>query len=360
MSGRVLFIGAGDVGLRMANGLLAKVKLDRVVLSDWNAELVAPRAAMLGNCHGARVDFQQIDGRDKAALEALVRSADPDLIVQCASLISPWTIIGNPHPLAQKLGKAGIALQIPAQLPILKNVMEVVGQLGRGTPVANMTMPDILHPFLEKLGAAPKIGLGNVSIHHLRVRHRLLERDDTTGDEMLRLLGHHCQVYDVMQAKQPAAEEDRVRVFLGPEGARADHLAYEGVPFQAGQIYNEITAASAIPVLMALLPDASPLQYSAPAPFGLPGGYPIVIEGGEVALDLPPGVSRDDAIRFNSRQGIRDGVERIDPDGTVHLTGAVKAAVADIDPVLAEPIAPGNLAARTEKLLDIVSGLTEK
>ena len=139
MGGTVLFIGAGDVGLRMAGGLLAKARLDRLVLSDWNAEAVAPRAAMLGACHGARVDFERIDGRDKAALQTLLRKAAPDLIVQCASLISPWAIIGRPHPTAQSLSKAGIALQIPVQLPILKNVMEVVRELGFDAPVANMT-----------------------------------------------------------------------------------------------------------------------------------------------------------------------------------------------------------------------------
>lgn len=358
MGGKVLFIGAGDVGLRMANGLLAKAKLDQLVLSDWNAQAAAPRAAMLGNCHGARVSFEQIDGQDKAALEALVRKAEPDLIVQCASLISPWSIIGNPHPVAQKLSSAGIALQIPAQLPILKNVMDTVCQLGLEIPVANMTMPDILHPVLDALGMAPTIGLGNVSIHHLRVRHRLIERDDYDDGEMLRMLGHHCQVYDVMRAIEPDAEADRVRVFLGQDGKRADHLAYEGVPFQAGQIYNEITAASALPILIALLPGAERLQFSAPAPRGLPGGYPIVIDRGEIALDLPPGVSLDDAVAFNSHQGKRDGVHRIDPDGTLHFTGAVKEAVCDLDPALAEPVEPGNLAKRTRKLLDIVGAMT--
>lgn len=357
MGGNVLFIGAGDVGLRMAGGLLAVAKPDRLVLADRNAEAVAPRAAMLGDCYGARVDFEQIDGRDKAALERLLRKVAPDLIVQCASLISPWAIIGKPHPTARILSKAGIALQIPVQLPILKNVMEAVREIGLATPVANMTMPDILHPVLDALGVAPTVGLGNVSIHHLRVRHRLVERAEYTGDEMLRILGHHCQVYDVMQAKQPATEADRVRVFLGQEGARADHLAYEGVPFPAGPIYNEITAASALPVLSALLPDAERLQYSAPAPLGLPGGYPIAIENGKVALDLPPGLSADDAIAFNSYQGTRDGVERVEADGTLYFTETVKAAVADLDPALAEPIEPGRLEARTGALIDIVAGL---
>ena len=131
---------------------------------------------------------------------------------------------------------------------------------------------------LAKLGLAPTIGLGNVSIHHLRVCHRLLEQDDFTGNEEVRVLGHHCQVYDVMKAALPTAEDDRVKVFIGATGQRQDTLAYQGTPFASGVIYNEITAASALPALVALLPGASRLQFSAPAPMGLPGGYPVMID----------------------------------------------------------------------------------
>ena len=58
MTSKVLFIGAGDVGLQMANGLLARARIDHLTLSDWSAKAVAPRAAMLGNCHGVRVEFR--------------------------------------------------------------------------------------------------------------------------------------------------------------------------------------------------------------------------------------------------------------------------------------------------------------
>ncbi|MCV2866129.1 hypothetical protein [Defluviimonas sp. WL0075] len=357
MAATIVFIGAGDVGLRMADGLLARAPIGRMVLADFNAAAAGPRAAMLGNCHGVRVEFRPLDGRDKSAIAALVRETRPDLIAQCASLISPWSIIGRDHPVARKISGAGIALQIGAQLPILLNVMEVLRDLGVTSPVANITMPDILHPMLAARGLAPTVGLGNVSIQHLRVRHRLVERDDFTGDEQIRVLGHHCQVYDVMKAQMPLDAEDRVRVFLGEEGARHDPLAYEGAPFPAGPIYNEITAASALPVLAALLPGAVPLRFSAPAPEGLPGGYPVRIDGGAVALDLPQGQTREDAVVYNRRQGRRDGVERIEGDGTLVYTPSVREAVRDIDPALAEPVEIDRLAERTERLMRALASI---
>ena len=81
-----------------------------------------------------------------------------------------------------------------------------------------------------------------------------------------------------MRAEPPADPNNRVRVFLGEQGERADHLAYIGHPYAAGVVYNQVTAAACIRVVRALLPGAGTTRISAPAPFGLPGGYPVVDE----------------------------------------------------------------------------------
>jgi len=350
----VLFIGAGDVAFRMASGLLSSRPGLRLVMADLNPEPAATRAALLGLCHTASVTFRQVDGTNPSALEALLKSVTPDLVVQSASMISPWAVIGRDHPVAHQLSSAGIAIQIPLQLPILRNVMRAVQEIGLAAPVANMSMRDILHPVLAAEGLAPTVGLGNVAIHRMRVAHQLQEIGEAPGP--LRLLGHHCQVYDVMQARLPEPGE-RVQVYLGEDGRRSDDLAYQGKSFAAGPIYNEITAAAALPVLRALLPEASSLRFSTPAPFGLPGGYPVRVDQGDITLDLPPGVTRDDAIAWNNKQGRRDGVEKVDSDGTVYFTEAAHRAVADLDPDLAEPIQLADISGRTSRLGEVVAAL---
>ena len=95
---------------------------------------------------------------------------------------------------------------------------------------------------------------------------------------------------------------------------------------------------------------AEPLRWSVPSPGGLPGGYPVRIDGGAVSLDLPAGLSRDEAIAFNERMAHADGVARIDEDGTVHFTAACRDAVAALDPGLADPLPLGDLAARAARL----------
>jgi hypothetical protein len=83
---------------------------------------------------------------------------------------------------------------------------------------------------------------------------------------------------------------------------------------------------------------------------GLPGGYPVTIDQGEVRLDLPPGLTEEQAVRYNEQQGLADGVERIDDDGTVHFTDTVRQAVADIDPGLADPLEIADLEVRADRL----------
>jgi hypothetical protein len=149
-----------------------------------------------------------------------------------------------------------------------------------------------------------------------------------------------------MTATPPDDPELRVRVYLGEEGTRADGLAYQGFPLPPGADYNVVTAASALPVLLALLPSAEPLRFSAPAPMGLPGGYPVRIAEGRVELDLPPGADPEEILAFHRRIGRGDGVEEIAGDGTVTFTEEARDAVASIDPRLGEPLAPADAMPR--------------
>jgi len=326
MSARVLLLGCGDVGVRIADGLLRQGGVEQLVVADRDRTRGQVSIGMLNDCHPALVSFAEIDALDPIALEQLLRRVRPDLIVQAASLINPWSLIGRDHPAARALGNAGIAIQLPMQLPIVINLMRVVAELGCSVPVANLSMPDIIHPILETGGLAPTIGLGNVSILLLRSMSAWKARMQSALTEsapLIRAIGHHCQVYDVMQAKMPEDEDDRVRIYIGEDGERDDDLAYAGRAIAPGRIYNVIAAASVLPVLAALLPGAAGCRFSAPAPFGLPGGYPLRNEEQSVDLDIPERVSLEAAI----------------------------------DPALAEPLDWRDLGDRTERLRRVVENM---
>jgi hypothetical protein len=351
MGASVLIIGAGDAGLKMAAGLVQSGRPRRLTLADLGQGRGPAAAGLLGSLGECPVDFVELDGTRQGDVEAVLRRVKPDLLVQSASLVSPWATIGSQEPVAQALAAAGLGIQLPAQLPVLTSVMQAVRAVDFSGPVANLSLPDITHPVLRGRGLAPTIGLGNVSMQLLRVRSALKAAEEAPSSlPLIRLVGHHKQVYGVMTAERPEDPEARVRVYLGEDGTRADDLAYEGFPLPPSIAYNVVTAASAIPVLLALLPGAEPLRFSAPAPQGLPGGYPVRIADGGVGLDLPPGADLAEIVAFHNRVGRGDGIEEIAEDGTVCFTEAARTAVAAVDPALAEPLSPDDVAERYQLL----------
>ena len=325
---RVLVIGPGDMGARIVAGLALPPRVHEVVLAG-----VPPAAGVV-----------EVDCTDQAAVEALLDDTAPDVIVQCASLMSPWALMGRTDEIALAFQSAGLAVALPMQLPVIRTVMSAVRATGCTAPVANLSFPDVTNVILDRLGLAPTIGLGNVTMQLLRVR------DALPAETLVRVIGHHNQVYPVMRAEMPDDPNQRVRVFLGEDGERADHLAYLGEPLAPGVVYNETTAVACTEVIEALLPGAGPTRTSAPAPFGLPGGFPILIQNGAISLDLPPGQELDEASAWQSSIARNDGVDAIAADGAVTFTEHAREAVADLAPWLTEPLHPDEAQERAGRI----------
>ena len=107
--------------------------------------------------------------------------------------------------------------------------------------------------------------------------------------------------------------------------------------------------------MRALLRD-EPTATHAPAPNGLPGGYPVRLSQRGVELDLPERLRQDEAIAVNERAARFDGIERIEPDGTIVFTGDVAAATERLLGLRLERVRPdevddvaGELAARARR-----------
>ena len=245
---------------------------------------------------------------------------------------------------------AGVGLLLPSQLPILRTLMAVRAELGLRAPVANLSLPDLTHAVLATEGLAPLIGLGNVTIVQLRARAQLRAWLDRNGGEdrptpLVRVLGHHHNVYEAMGARQARDPADAARIYVGDEAEARPDLGAGGRPVAVGRVFNVITAAAALETLTGLLPEAAPVRISAPAPFGLLGGYPLTVAPGSVTFDLPTGLGHDEAEAFQRRMSAADGIDRIEADGTVHFTAHARRTVADLDPRLAEPLRLADLEA---------------
>jgi hypothetical protein len=345
----VAIIGVGDIGERLAVALAASGRVGRLVLAGRAGGKPAAIAATVATAYDCIVEPVEVDALRLDEIARLLDRTGPDLVIQCASLRSPWSLAGRDDEVARGILAAGLAVRIPYQLPVVRSVMQAAKAAGYAGPIANVSFPDVTGPILRTLGLAPTLGLGNVSMLSLRVRAALRAADPAADLPLIRVVAHHAQLVPSMRGRDPG-EEARSRVYLGEQGERRDDLAYAAPGSDPGPRYNVVTVASALPVLEALLPDAPPLRVSVPAPHGMPGGYPVRIELGRVSLDLPAGVAVDEAIAFNERMAAGDGVDRIDPDGTVHFSEQAHRAVASFAPDLAEPLALDQIEARAARL----------
>ena len=346
----VVVIGTGNMGERLAAGLAVGGRVRRLVLAGRSGRALVAVAATLASMSDTLIEPVQTDALRTEAVAELLAATRPDLVVQCASLRSPWALAGRADAAARAVAAAGFGLRLPHQLPVILSVMRAVKDAGYAGPVANLSFPDVTGPVLRRLGLAPALGLGNAGMILRRARAALRVASPEAGLPLVRVLGHHSQLAAVMRGREPADPRQRCRVYLGEDGQRDDTLGYRAPGLAPGLRHNAVTAAAAIPVLEALLPGSAPLRWSTPAPGGLPGGYPVLIANGAVTLDLPPGLARQDAIAFNDSMARGDGIERIDDDGTVHFTAACRDAVAGLGGGLAEPLATGDLPARAAAL----------
>lgn len=352
---RVLIIGAGDMGTRFAAGLAASGHAREIVLVDISPE-VHTTAATVASSHDCIVRAETMDARRQGDVEHLLRRVRPDLVVQAAALQSPWALVDRQDPVATAIASAGLGLRLPFQLPVLMSVMRAVREVGYEGSVANISLPDLTHPILRTFDLTPTIGLGNVSMLLVRVRAALrAELGPDAEMPLLRLVGHHHHVYAVMQSQRSTEPGHGPMVWLGDDAERRDDLAFRAPAIAQGIGYNAVTAAAALPVLLALLPGAAPLRWSTPSPFGLAGGYPVRIADGRIELDLPAGVDLAECVDFCVNVGRGDGVDTVDDDGTIHFTEQARAAVVDVAPDISEPLPLSDLDRRGRRLLDLLS-----
>ena len=347
MSGRVLVIGLGDLGRRFALALSGHDAVRDLVLGGRRRRAGRSLAALAAACGTARVRYESVDAARAEGVAGVISRVEPDLVLQCASLSSPWALHGRDDAAAQHLRRAGFAAQLPAQLPLLASVMRGVREAGWEGPVVNASYPEVTHAVCAAHDLAPTVGIGNVSMIAARVKALLRERTPNAGQ--IRVLGHHAHVTPVVTSTPPA-DAPAPCVYVGDPPTRRDALAFAGAPIQSDRHLNALTVATALPVVAALLPGGTAYRGSVPAPHGLPGGYPVVIEERAIRLDLPAGLSRDEATAFHRECARRDGVAEIEADGTIHFTEACRRHLYAVDPKLAEPLTLADARARFRRL----------
>lgn len=336
---RVLILGMGDLGAQIAR-IVVENRFSSNCMLAGSSSAAKQWAQLLHIVTGESVEGRQVDALDVDALRKLLAEFQPDLIIQCASLLSPFALAKSESGAAKAVLQGGFALQVSAQLPVIRNVMLAHKSLGLNCPVVNCSYPDLTHPMLAAEGLSPTCGIGNVAILAMRFQ-RLIEGAKSAK---LRVISHHAQLIRSLLGEGPAP-----MVFLGDRQIPKEELLLK-TGLQSGATLNYLAAATIQPILIGLLRREAIVETHAPGVEGLPGGYPVRIEEGEIRLDLPGGVSRERAIEFNVESAKLEGIERVDESGTLFYTRHAQEAVARWCPELAEPLALGDVSKRFELL----------
>lgn len=324
---------APNVSLRVGVLGRSRSSVDEVVrISNARAAAFSPQVSFVGDT---------IDWDSENDLGDKLEAYSPRLILQMASLQSPWECVNSQSAWCALIKKAGFALSIPFQAILATRVASLMKP---SSIFVNACYPDAVNPLLTYLGLPVTCGIGNVDILASVLQSRF-------KSHQIQVVAHHYQIFK-QQLGTPQAEQEGPHVWV--DGQRYLNLAPVLSQIRAikGSEVNQITGCISVKVILALLGD-SPVMSHVPAPHGLPGGYPVVIQNGQVELALPAEYTKAEAIDLNRRGAYGEGAEVIDSDGFIRFSTSASHAIREYAPSLAEGFHAKDLPAVCQEYLEL-------
>jgi NAD(P)-dependent dehydrogenase (short-subunit alcohol dehydrogenase family) len=331
MNAKIMIVGLGDLGSVFLDLLLRMRESVEVVVATRNLERAALRCNMaqlaaLAQGSASRVRLVRLDLDDVATTARTIAEERPEILLSTATMATWWLPDLLPAEDARSIRRAGFGVWMPVHLAPTLRLMRAVREARFEGFVLTAPYPDVVNPVLGKVGLAPTTGVGNVAeIVPKLVRRAAIALQCRPEHVRVSLVAHHALVSYAYRGvpQQPGVPVPPFILRVEKEGCDVSgeldllSLMLAPEPITEGRATHLLTASTAIPLIRALMQE-EPVQLHAPAPGGLPGGYPITAHraGVEPALD---GIPMADAVTANTAAQKFDGVDRILDDGTVVL-----------------------------------------
>ncbi|MGD8330464.1 MAG: hypothetical protein PVJ49_13605 [Acidobacteriota bacterium] len=373
----LMLTGTGHLGGPLLQRLAALPRVDRIVAVGRDARRGAARVNLarltaMAAGYTVAIEHRVVDvARPDRVAEALVE-VSPDLLVHTASLQTWWLPDLFPPSARRTLRATGYGVWLPLHLALALSLMRGVQQAGYDGPVLNAAYPDVVNVVLGRVGQAPLAGLGNVDELVAKVRLGVADELGVPAAELdVLLVAHHALQRFAFAATAtttsdggtgaegpgPDSEDARPPFWLRVEhrgtdvsdAGRAREALLRPCPLPGGPSWGTFSAAAASSFIEALL-ASEPRNEHAAAPYGLPGGYPVRVDGGRMELRDLAGLTREEAVAINERSHRFDGIDTIRDDGTVVFTGRATAAIRDALGYDCSEMAPREAAERAEDL----------
>ncbi len=212
----------------------------------------------------------------------------------------------------------------------------------------NGCYPDAVNPLLRALNLPVFCGVGNIALLAATLRSSL----GLTPQQDLRVMAHHLHLYK----PKPGVDEAQAWV----DGKRCDNVSSLLVSQRTstGLEVNKVIGCTAA-VLLRDIVEGRDVQTHVPGPFGLPGGYPVRVVGTNMELNLPPELSESEAIEWNGKIALADGV-KILSSGDVEFGENTKRALRQYLPQIADGFRAGEIDKITQSMLQLRARLTRE
>jgi NAD dependent epimerase/dehydratase family len=336
----IVVIGAaGRVGSQIVAELLRQhhhvVMVDTLpddTLTRRAGRLLNDARLAVNACTGSLRAYGGVDALNCAAVTDILIQEEPDLVINYAIPIT-WDAAKR-LPNYKAISAAGLGAFTPIQVLTPLKIAQAIHDSGIETRYMVGNLPDITIPIINGIAQGGTLqpalcGAGNVGLNQIAMRHQAaLELEADFDNVDVALVSHHLHW---VAPREPGYSNDGpflAAVSLAGEDVsdrfkdlRA--LMNEGVRrhYEADASFSSTTGILASQVAMALLDETGTThQLHTPAPNGLPGGYPVEIQRGEINVNLPRQWSMDDAVEAMAACHTLDGVSSIVADGTVTFT----------------------------------------
>jgi hypothetical protein len=235
------------------------------------------------------------------------------------------------------VAEGGLSATAVFQALLSARVGQAMRVVAPGARLVNCCFPDVVNGMLAALGLPVVCGVGNVGILSSAFAGAL----GPGGASRVKVLAHYQTIGAWRRAPGERASFTPPRVWLDEVEIPDVHARFEGVRLTPEPAI-EISGSAGVPLLVAMATPGTSLTGHAPGALGLPGGYPVRWQDGALSLDLPPGLTGEEAVAWNLAFEARNGLV-VSPEGVATYTGLLRESLRAVSPELAAGFAVRDL-----------------
>jgi len=292
----------------------------------WIATAARARAHMFDRPLGLAT--HEVDLAVTGSASALIAKLEPAVIVQAASVQAGAVIAAGGNAWTRLVAEGGLSATAVFQALLTSRIARATVELGLKSQLINCCFPDVANGIVTGMGLPVLCGIGNIAILAHAFAGSLAAQGSTPDLKLI------CHYQNIGAWRRPRGERTgpAARVWLDGREIGDVFSRFADVQLTPEPVID-ISGASGVTLMLALAAGCD-WRGHVPGPAGLPGGYPVALRQGRLALDLPAGLTREDAVAWNARYEAENGL-CVASDGRVHYAGRLRERLQAESPALA-------------------------